>query len=196
MRMTVARIENSYTYVNQDGVEMRFEECSIGKFKGKTFAIHDGFVNEVEIVDYTDVRLMFGNSVRIVREIDVIGETLPFKDVFLSFARHTRFYIDEAYEESDTFSGYTFNRYWNGWQMPMFTKEVAEEVCNKYCDGEYSTWKFDKERDAFVISKADDEENEVYEGFDIQTENGNIHVYDIGSGNWIWDEYVADDDEW
>lgn len=188
MSITVARVENSWSYVDQNGVEMTFEECTLGKFKGKTFAITDGKATEIEVTEFTDQPRYFGNgTVRIVREIEIIGKALPYKEVFFNMARQTKFYIDESETE---YVGYTFNRHWNGWECPMFTREVAEDVCEEFCDGEYFGWRYDEAKDTFYIKdlSEDEYEEEKYEGFDIQTENGTIHVYDIGSYAWIWSE--------
>lgn len=90
------------------------------------------------------------------------------------------------------YDGYTNEDHWNGWACPWFTFSVAEQMMtalNASVGEQHLT--YDKESDTFVHTI--DEEN-VYEfkGEDIQTEDGVLHLYPIGTACWIWD----DAEEW
>lgn len=84
------------------------------------------------------------------------------------------------------FAGYTKGETWNGWEVPYFTKDVAEAVVAAWVRGhDEITAHYDAERDAFIFASPDDGEDgpEVYEGVD--TEDGRL--YCIGGFYWTWE---------
>ena len=95
-----------------------------------------------------------------------------------------------------TFEGYDTGTYWNGWNRPYFTKEVAEKILSdnqKDADGEIQyDWSYDKQNDRFIVqwvntSTAIHEEKEVANAEKIADEFGNTFiVYPIGEG-WCWE---------
>lgn len=103
-------------------------------------------------------------------------------------------YNDETWGPEDCFIGYGTKRKWNGWSMPCFDFETANAIMadiNKQCGQEVCT--YNKATDTFTLQFEDEEQTDDYEGFDIQTADGKIHVYDIGAGAWTWTEYTLDD---
>lgn len=67
--------------------------------------------------------------------------------------------------------------------MPCFDFETANAIMadiNKQCGQEVCT--YNKATDTFTLQFEDEEQTDDYEGFDIQTADGKIHVYDIGAG--------------
>lgn len=183
--MKVSRIKNKYKYKTEDGTVVFFEECSLGKHKGEVFMIEETtrVTHRVKILDYEDIPTVLGNGkVRIVNEVD-IKEKYSYKDVFFSVARKTTFTVDGKTK----YRGYTFNRHWNGWDMPMFEKSVTDKLL-KNSDIPYT---FDEKEDKYILLDRDRSNplDEEYQGFDILTEQGESkHVYDIGSGSWTWEE--------
>lgn len=84
------------------------------------------------------------------------------------------------------FEGYTQGQHWNGWACPYFSKKVADEIMRinneSYCGVAYQM-RYDKEQDAFIQEEGCDEPY-VIKGIDID----GMHLYPIGTMNWIWDD--------
>lgn len=98
--------------------------------------------------------------------------------------RKTRFVIDT---NEKSYEGYTDGRLWNGWECPWFTKEVTEEMMidlNK--EGVWT--EYNQETDSYIIKSENCDEPDVFEGYDVVTEDGPMHLYPIGAWCWIWDE--------
>lgn len=90
------------------------------------------------------------------------------------------------------YEGYTNEDHWNGWACPWFTYDVAKEIMHEYnahCDGNYMVYSSREDMFAIVQDNGDIEE---FKGEDIQTEDGVLHLYPIGTACWIWD----DAEEW
>ena len=181
----VERIPNSWEYDIPNYPNATFEECTVGNEKGKTFIISGNKVAEVKVLESHFVRNPF-NKICIVDKVEIIRENLNFKDIFLSVARKTTFVI----EDGVPYEGFTFNQYWNGWEMPMFEKEVATQMMNDFNkEADCIQLTYDKEQDAFVYHSEFDEPYEE-KGHNILGDDGQTHhVYDIGAGSWIWSEY-------
>jgi len=96
-------------------------------------------------------------------------------------ARHYRpalFSIDGG----TVYAGFTSGRRWNGWECPVFTKEVAEQIFKD------AGLKFDylSEIDTFRMLDEWGDEEDPYQyaaGFD----HAGVRVYSIMDG-WCWDE--------
>lgn len=84
------------------------------------------------------------------------------------------------------FEGYTQGQHWNGWACPYFTKKVADEIMRvnneSYCGVAYQI-RYDEKQDAFIQEEGYDEPY-VIKGIDID----GMHLYPIGTMNWIWDD--------
>ena len=107
----------------------------------------------------------------------------------MKIARKTKFTIDGE----QIFEGYTFDRYWNGFDCPYFTKEIAMEICKefsfKYDEVEECRRFYDEETDTFYEEdyNCDYEREIIGNPMEINTENGKIKVYVFG-GSWVWAE--------
>lgn len=93
---------------------------------------------------------------------------------------------------------------WNGWLVPYFELDVARKVVEETVEngglGVYDeandrfVLRFDaRGPDDFVVPEAtaldpENEEVEVYEGFDLETTDGTKRVYSVGGRSWIWSE--------
>lgn len=193
---TLTREENTWKYRTQDGKLVSFEMCTIGKYNGKTFmsvytesenSIHEEYLLEVtnEIKYYDTPR-----KVRILEKVEVNEEHYNRTEVFFNCARKTSFSIDGE----KSFKGYTFNRNWNGFECPYFTKEVSMEICKefsfKYDETEECRCFYDKETDTFYCEdyNCDYERQEIGHPTEINTEHGKIKVYDFGYAGWVWFE--------
>lgn len=98
--------------------------------------------------------------------------------------RRTIFTIGES---EQYYEGYTDNRLWNGWECPWFTKEVADRMIddlNK--DGVLST--YNTEADSYTVNFEDLDTTDIFEGRDMETVDGTLHLYPIGAWCWVWDE--------
>lgn len=180
--MKIERNVNDWSYkVNGYSDDICFEECSLGKYKGKTF-MYDRNTHKCWSVNVLNKKHIWRNVYEI-EEIEILGE-VEYTEVFFSTARETFFGIIDI--SDDIFKGYTYNCYWNGWDMPMFEKEVVFKIIESFeCDN----ITYSEADDSFTIISEDDDEPSIEKGHDIKDENGNIHhVYDIGAGSWIWSE--------
>lgn len=95
------------------------------------------------------------------------------------------------------YEGYTNGNHWNGFACPSFTKEVCKKICEGINALGYDFQKayYDEYSDAFIVTDTNCIENdnpkgiqEEAQGHDIETEDGILHLYSLGSYNWIWDD--------
>ena len=87
--------------------------------------------------------------------------------------------------ENISFEGICLCGTWNGWQRPVFVKEVADEimsVCNSLPNGEGSM-KYCSEDNCYITY----ENEEEIERFGIIEIDGNIY-YAIGTDCWVWEK--------
>lgn len=99
--------------------------------------------------------------------------------------RVTGDWLDEHGEGPEvSFPAYSDGNRWNGWVMPHFTKETALDMLT----ASGNTFRFDAEQDAIIVERDDiGEDAEIYQGEDIDTPEGRVHVYPVGAGMWTWD---------
>lgn len=74
---------------------------------------------------------------------------------------------------------------WNGWVNALFTLEGAV----KYLSGDCGTaWKYDSEKDEFVMRYVDHGPEDAWtsQGIELETEDGVIKLYDLTPG-YCWD---------
>ena len=109
--------------------------------------------------------------------------------------RKTKFQICD---DERNYEGYTDGRLWNGWECPWFTKEVAEQIMRDLNRDGVET-EYDATTDSYIIQEEEWDLPGVFEGYDVETEDGIKHLYPIGAWCWIWDEVqeeYLDDDEY
>lgn len=220
--ITLTREPQSWYYRTQDGTLVGFEQCSIGKYKGKTFmsvyseyteysealerefnGIREEYLLEVvkEIKFYDQPKYMGNGSVRVLEEIEVDEHKYSRSEVFYNLARPAKF----AIEDGTVYPGYTFNQYWNGWDCPCFTMKTAMEICKEF-SYEYNEVScicfYDEETDTFYCEdyNNDYERQEIGHPTEINTPDGKLKVYDFGYAGWIWsevdDEEYEEEEEW
>lgn len=197
MKITLKQ-ENGYEYRTQNDELVSFKECTLGKYKGRLFMFvysesNDGkCIKEeylLEVVGqyrYFDKSNFVGNGkVRILEEIEVDEHKYTQEEVFFNEARKTEF----AIENGVVFEGYTFNQYWNGWDRPYFTKEIALEICKEFSSEGFRCY-YDEKSDAFFSEDDDSMPNkeEIGTPTEINTPEGKIKAYDFGCAGWIWEE--------
>ena len=96
------------------------------------------------------------------------------------------FEIDGMYKVK----GYSFGDYWNGFECPFFTEDVATDIVEETLDADltqdyFLSYEYDEEKDMFILEtrNADLEFEAIY----IETEAGKrIALYPIGSWIWCW----------
>lgn len=74
--------------------------------------------------------------------------------------------------------------YWNGFECPYFTKEVADKIMesvNKY--GDTISMSYDKEEDAYIYFE-EGHENERFPSMEVEGQK----YYAIGAFSWTWTE--------
>lgn len=89
--------------------------------------------------------------------------------------------------------GWTTGEEWNGWATPVFEKKeakaVLKETAKMYRElGENFQWFYNAHTDTFRHKSVHDEEPEKAKGFMIETPEGPVTVYAIGTGIWTWSE--------
>lgn len=188
MILEVTRIPNSWEYEVPGFGKAHIEGATLGSNKGKLFLITNDYkrVAEINVLEKHIVQVPFDREVYVADKIEIVKDNLEYKDIFFEMARKTKFAIEDGTE----YEGFTYNRYWNGWDMPMFTKEVAEKILNELTN-ENEDWQanYDNELDTFTFKYIADESQTIEQGHDILCDDGNVyHVYDIGAASWIWSE--------
>ena len=103
--------------------------------------------------------------------------------------RKALFYIDGG----PIYTGYTNGDRWNGWATPYFTLEEAQRLQAEFNQGDGLRMFYDCQADKFILQYEDDDEPYIWEGEDIQTVDGKLHLYGIGAYSHIWDEVDGDD---
>ena len=98
--------------------------------------------------------------------------------------RKALFYIDGG----PIYTGYTNGDRWNGWATPYFTLEEAQRLQAEFNQGDGLRMFYDCQADKFILQYDDDDEPYIWEGEDIQTVDGKLHLYGIGAYSHIWDE--------
>lgn len=207
--LTLTKEYHDWRYRTNEGTLVSFEKCLLGKHKGKLFmsvwsennepdevmgfktdGTKEEYLLEVtkEIKFRDQPRYMGNGTVRVLEVIGVGEHKYSRKEVFFNEARTAKF----AIEEGNIYSGYTFDRLWNGWDCPYFTKETAMEICK-----EFDNCFYDEKTDSFYCINDDSETEKIAPPTEINTPDGRLKVYDFGYAGWIWSEAdeKEDDDE-
>lgn len=102
--------------------------------------------------------------------------------------RKSAFYLDalDNWEEPG-FVGYTHGDSWNGWGTPAFEIEEAQRLLDALKKAGITTGYYDAVTDSFMLY-AGGGAPEVYQGYSITTETGQLKVYAIGAYAWCWEE--------
>lgn len=95
--------------------------------------------------------------------------------------------------DGPVYIGYTNGDLWNGWATPYFTLEEAQKLQAEFNQGDGLRMFYDCQTDKFILQYEDEDEPYVWEGEDIQTVDGKLHLYGIGAYSHIWDELGSDD---
>lgn len=77
--------------------------------------------------------------------------------------KNAYFRIDKSpnfYEGIDT------ENLWNGWAMPLFSKQVADLIIKKVCEDESVRYIYEAQKDEYVRNKGNSEPNQVYNGIE------------------------------
>ncbi|MCA8452709.1 hypothetical protein LGN04_02095 [Burkholderia multivorans] len=85
------------------------------------------------------------------------------------------------------YKGFSQGQFWNGWAMPFFTFEVAQEFAkdqNAVTTEEKLV--YDEATDSFIY-QTDYYPQEEWERFEATMIDGK-KLYGIGAGSWTWDE--------
>lgn len=96
------------------------------------------------------------------------------------------FEIDGMYKVK----GYSFGDYWNGFECPFFTEDVATAILEETLDADltqdyFLSYEYDEEKDMFILETRNIDLE--FEAIYIETEAGKrIALYPIGSWIWCW----------
>jgi len=211
MIVKLTRERFGWMYRTEDGTLVDFARCTLGRYAGKLYMRVFSERNEnqrkimsleyllevtKEIKFYNQDKAYGNYNVRILEIVEVDEKKLSYCDVFHNMARAALFSIDKG----KSYSGYTFNERWNGWECPYFTKEVAEEICRDFSftytfsdsDGNKQECRYfyNEELDTFYGLDENNEctEYEIGVPVVIQTPDGKKKVYDFSIAEWPWGE--------
>lgn len=89
-----------------------------------------------------------------------------------------------------TFKGWTSERTWNGWAMPLFELEEALKIVKAFKDEGYYA-RYDESENVIYINTFDDTDDmelmDICDCVSRITDDGTmLEVFDIGSGSWTW----------
>lgn len=83
---------------------------------------------------------------------------------------------------------------WNGWAMPLFSKQIADLITNKACEDDSVKCIYDAQKDEYIYwCKDAPDEKEFFKGKDYVVAGELKHLYDVGSGVWVWDSYSQEE---
>jgi len=111
---------------------------------------------------------------------DVARFSVVTKDEATPIYRKARFSLEGL--DDIEFEGWTADRLWNGWAMPSFETQQATQLAKLLED----QLRYDPAQDAFIGSSGDEEEIWPSEFIDLP-DGGQVKVYAIGAGSWVWD---------
>lgn len=98
--------------------------------------------------------------------------------------------LDVLIEEGPVYSGYVrLMNSWNGWEIPVFEKDVAEKIMQEYAD----EFKWDGENIMFHSKNYESEPPETIEPFTIQVDGVTKTVYDFSLG-WCWQKNTEENE--
>lgn len=134
----------------------------------------------------------FGGN--LVRKFDPISvERFDFVKIPKELLDNPKWHEADFYAEwfDKRYHGWSNGVTWNGWAIPFFEFDEAMKYAKdsqKEGAGVGATT-YDPEKDAFVTTRDDPDENEIDEATTIDVEGrGPIKVYSIGGSSWTWTE--------
>ena len=85
----------------------------------------------------------------------------------------------------ENFTAFDSGKKWNGWECPLFTKEIGLKICEamQHTNTKLS---YSAEKDCFVANYTDDDITSEYEGSDYVVDDELVRLYPIGSAEWVW----------
>lgn len=86
--------------------------------------------------------------------------------------------------EECKYMGFTQGQYWNGWECPYFTLEVAQQVAKDFSVFDDKLI-YDEKSDSFIYSTEDYPEGE-FDTFSPVIIDGK-KLYPIGAFSWCWE---------
>lgn len=197
MRIKLQKLHECY-YRTEDGKLVSFQNCIQGKYKGKNFMcvyyenMQSGYMNPTELYFQEVLEVIHchaeSRNKLVLDEVEVSGRKLSRAEVFRNMARKTMFCLNAG----TGYSGYTFDEQWNNWELPYFTKEVADSFCEEF-SGLYCTEKnerlfYNELEDAYFVEDKEGNYEEVGHPTEIPTQDGRVKVYNFGFSCWCWEE--------
>lgn len=185
------KCDDGQTYTNMaNGHVVTFEKCRCGAHEGKYFMVDrkGGWIcyELIKEIKYVDRKNVYGKHARILQQIEV-GEGITHEEAFFRGAKKKTFCINDG----KGYEGYTFCDLWNGWEMPYFTKEVAEQICKDFSDEEYH-YQYNARENCFDCIDTDDC---IAIHTNIHTEDDVfISVYDFTSTGWCWEIKIVEEE--
>ncbi len=179
----------TYTNLANNHV-VTFEKCRCGTNAGKYFMVDRKgswlCYKLLEEIKFNDMQDAYNKTVRILQQIEVAAP-ITFEEAFFRGAKKKLFCINDG----KGYEGYTFCDLWNGWEMPYFTKEVAEQICKDFSDEKYH-YQYNVKENCFTCINTDDC---IARYTDIHTEeNVVIPVYDFTATGWCWEIKIVEEE--
>jgi hypothetical protein len=121
-----------------------------------------------------------GGVEMIIPSSDVSRFTVVTQEEAIPIYRKASFSL-EGLDEYE-FEGWTTDKRWNGWAIPCFEMQQAAKLARLLED----QLRYDPIQNAFIGSSGDEEETWVGQLIDLP-DGGQVKVYAIGAGSWMWD---------
>ena len=94
----------------------------------------------------------------------------------------------DLFDFKESVTGITFNRHWNGWECPYFSKDNALRLVglfNRHMGMDDNPLKYDSKKDLFIYDNGQSDDYAEYEEYEPTRIDGK-NYYQIGAYNWCW----------
>lgn len=92
-------------------------------------------------------------------------------------------------EDGPVFHGWHTNHRWNGWHMPFFELDVAEQVCKAFG---FDWWRYHQPDDAFYTWSEDSGDwPDMWDTRTVMVDGQPVKLYGIGAGSFIWSDAMV-----
>ncbi len=88
-------------------------------------------------------------------------------------------------ETGDALPAWSFGDLWNGFAVPYFEKNQADQIVKDMNESQSGKNHYDSDKDAYIFV-IEDAQPDIFEAQTIKTLEGDKKVYPIGAYSWVW----------
>ena len=184
-------IEEVATLICTEG---RYEDITVRTPDNRFFLSTYGmYLNKIEDLDYREELLKVLVPMQHKVERGVFGEkeesTETDEKMATRLAKATQAdykkYIVCLDGDDRNFTAYDTGKKWNGWDCPLFTKEIGLRMCESLTMDNCKLT-YDESKDCFIADFPYEDVTSEYEGTDYNIDGELVRLYPIGSEEWVW----------